>query len=113
MTQVCEHIWLPIVDACVYVLLILTPFEHKSSSSFRVQCYISGDNQINYKTYQSQTPSDPLMEVNEMLTLYPTQCSKRAEVNSALDQEIFALKIKLVRNFHGVKFLWFAKFFNS
>ena len=53
-----------------FVLLISTPFEHKSSSLFRVQCHISGDNWINYETYQLQTLPDPLMEVNEMLTVY-------------------------------------------
>ena len=67
-----------------FLLLISTPFEHKSSSSVRVQCHISGDNWINYTTYQPQTLSDPLMEVNEMLTMHSPQCSKRAEINSIL-----------------------------
>ena len=52
---------------------------HKSSLLFIVQCHKSGDNWINCKNYQPQTP---LMEVNEMLTVYPPQCPKRAEINS-------------------------------
>ena len=32
---------------------------------------LSGDNWINYKTYQPQTCLYPLMEVNEMITVYP------------------------------------------
>jgi len=43
--------------------------EHKSTSLVIVQYHVSEDNWINYKTF-SHKPSDPLMEVNEMLTGY-------------------------------------------
>ena len=39
---------------------------------------VSGDNWMNYKTYQPQTCLDPLTEVSEMLTVY-LQCSKRTK----------------------------------